>query len=187
MIKNLLINLSLYKQAPPSLIIAYLAKVPLANPFNLVAFNVFFFYLANSFLARIMPGQKLSVLPVGDIESEYKNSDEYQAKLAEKFKMLEECVPNLKGLDTISMLEEAKKYVEYLDVLTKAVKAAMPSHSTRAYPPAQTSNGGTIDPFAPFRKMSGNELQLIINSPKVQQELSSSGIPMFAVYQPSKL
>lgn len=101
-------------------------------------------------------------------------------KLSEKMQGLQKLMPWDTKMDMSTMLEEAHKYVKYLQAQLKALQS-MPPHSSRAFPAAQTSYGGV---FGYLEKLTRSQiLQVLVNSPVTQNVLYSHGFCVFSLEQ----
>jgi hypothetical protein len=101
-------------------------------------------------------------------------------KLSEKMQSLQKLMPWDTKMDMSTMLEEAHKYVKYLQAQLKALQS-MPPHSTWAFHSAQNSCGGV---FGYLGKLTRNQiLRVLVNSPVTQTVLYSHGCCVFSVEQ----
>jgi hypothetical protein len=101
-------------------------------------------------------------------------------KLSEKMQGLQKLMPWDTKMDMSTMLEEAHKYVKYLQAQLKALQS-MPPHSSRAFPSAQISYGGV---FGYLEQLTRSQiLQVLVNSPVTQNVLYSHGFCVFSFEQ----
>ncbi|PON48534.1 Basic helix-loop-helix transcription factor [Parasponia andersonii] len=107
-------------------------------------------------------------------------------KLSDKTRCLQKLLPWDKKMDMATMLEEAYKYVKFLQAQLTALKA-MPNNCPGAdVSVMQSLNGFTDldDEFAGLERLTRNQLlQVLVNSPAVQTKIYSQGCCVYSVEQ----
>ncbi|XP_004487384.1 uncharacterized protein [Cicer arietinum] len=106
-------------------------------------------------------------------------------KLSEKTRCLQKLMPWDKKMDQATLLEEAYKYVKFLQAQFSVLQS-MPSHTTNNYGSGAGAGGGGV--FADLEKLNRNQvLQVLVNSPVAQTKLYSQGHCVFSMEQFSLL
>jgi hypothetical protein len=103
-------------------------------------------------------------------------------KLSEKTRCLQKLMPWDKKMDQATLLEEAYKYVKFLQA-QHSVLQSMPSHSitNNSYGGGGNSGGGV---FGDLEMLNRNQaLQVLVNSPVAQTKLCSQGYCVFSMEQ----
>jgi hypothetical protein len=103
-------------------------------------------------------------------------------KLSEKTRCLQKLMPWDKKMDQATLLEEAYKYVKFLQA-QHSVLQSMPSHSitNNSYGGGGNSGGGV---FGDLEILNRNQaLQVLVNSPVAQTKLCSQGYCVFSMEQ----
>ncbi|GMN58058.1 hypothetical protein TIFTF001_027158 [Ficus carica] len=99
-------------------------------------------------------------------------------KLSDKTRCLQKLLPWDKKMDTATMLEEAYKYVKFLQAQLAALRS-MPAVVSSSS--SSTAGGGC---FGGLGRLNRNQLlQVLVNSPVAQTTLSSRGCCVFSVEQ----
>ncbi|XP_041003428.1 transcription factor bHLH117 [Juglans microcarpa x Juglans regia] len=102
-------------------------------------------------------------------------------KLSEKTQSLRKLMPWDTKMDMATMLEEAHKYVKFLQAQLKALQTMPSSSSFSAFTPAQSLYSGV---FGGLGRLTRNQiLQVLVNSPVAQTMLYSQGCCVFATEQ----
>jgi hypothetical protein len=110
-------------------------------------------------------------------------------KLSEKTRCLQKLMPWDKKMDQATLLEEASKYVKFLQA-QYSVLQSMPSHSTTNNNYGGGGNGGRAGGgvFGDLEMLNRNQaLQVMVNSPVAQTKLCSQGYCVFTMEQFSLL
>ncbi|CAJ2660369.1 unnamed protein product [Trifolium pratense] len=103
-------------------------------------------------------------------------------KLSEKTRCLQKLMPWDKKMDQATLLEEASKYVKFLQA-QHSVLESMPSHSTTNYG-GENGGGATNGVFGDLEMLNRNQaLQVVVNSPVAQTKLCSQGYCVFSMEQ----
>ncbi|KAK4286229.1 hypothetical protein QN277_002815 [Acacia crassicarpa] len=107
-------------------------------------------------------------------------------KLSDKTRCLQKLMPWDKKMDQATLLEEAYKYVKFLQAQFNALQS-MPSHSPflshcgSSHSQSSVQNGGV---FGDLERLNRNQvLQVLVNSPVAQTRLCSQGFCVFSVEQ----
>lgn len=102
-------------------------------------------------------------------------------KVSEKTQSLRKLMPWDTKMDMATMLEEAHKYVKFLQAQLKALQTMPSSSSFSAFTPAQSLYSGV---FGGLGRLTRNQiLQVLVNSPVAQTMLYSQGCCVFAAEQ----
>jgi hypothetical protein len=109
-------------------------------------------------------------------------------KLSEKTRCLQKLMPWDKKMDQATLLEEAYKYVKFLQA-QHSVLQSMPSHSTTNNSYGGGNGGGAGGGvFGDLEMLNRNQaLQVLVNSPVAQTKLCSQGYCVFSMEQFSLL
>ncbi|KAG5140989.1 hypothetical protein JHK84_034757 [Glycine max] len=103
-------------------------------------------------------------------------------KLSEKTRYLQKLMPWDKKMDQATLLEEAYKYVKFLQAQSRVLHS-MPSHS---HSHSQFGQNGAA--FGDLEKLNRSQaLQVLVNSPVAQTMLYSQGFCVFSLEQLSLL
>ncbi|CAJ1956390.1 unnamed protein product [Sphenostylis stenocarpa] len=104
-------------------------------------------------------------------------------KLSEKTRCLQKLMPWDKKMDQGTLLEEAYKYVRFLQAQFRVLQS-MPSHASSSSPSFRQN--GTV--FVDLEKLNRSQLlQVLVNSPVAQTMLYSQGFCVFSLEQLSLL
>ncbi|KAH7842351.1 hypothetical protein Vadar_004290 [Vaccinium darrowii] len=99
-------------------------------------------------------------------------------RISEKIRCLQKLLPWDKKMDMATMLEEAYKYVKFLQAQVSALQS-MPLDSS--FP---TGNTGNASVFGGLGRLNRQQLlQVMVNSPVVQTTLYSKGLCVYSVEQ----
>ncbi|KAL9322544.1 hypothetical protein ACSQ67_010597 [Phaseolus vulgaris] len=105
-------------------------------------------------------------------------------KLSEKTRYLQKLMPWDKKMDQGTLLEEAYKYVRFLQAQFRVLQS-MPSHSSSS---SSSSRQNTAAVFVDLEKLNRSQLlQVLVNSPVAQTMLYSQGFCVFSLEQLSLL
>ncbi|XP_014500688.1 transcription factor bHLH117 [Vigna radiata var. radiata] len=104
-------------------------------------------------------------------------------KLSEKTRCLQKLMPWDKKMDQGTLLEEAYKYVRFLQAQFRVLQS-MPSHSSSSLPSFRQNSAVFVD----LEKLNRSQLlQVLVNSPVAQTMLYSQGFCVFSLEQLSLL
>lgn len=123
-------------------------------------------------------GKAISVIPQSHLARQRRQ------KLSEKTRCLQKLMPWDKKMDQATLLEEAYKYVKFLQAQFSALQS-MPSNCNSHFHNGGTGNGGV---FGDLERLNRNQvLQVLVNSPVAQTMLYSRGSCVFSIEQLSLL
>ncbi|WJX73905.1 hypothetical protein P8452_57630 [Trifolium repens] len=124
-------------------------------------------------------GKSTSLIP------QSKLARQRRQKLSEKTRCLQKLMPWDKKMDQATLLEEAYKYVKFLQA-QHSVLQSMPSHSNNYGGGIGGGAGGGV--FGDLEMLNRNQaLQVLVNSPVAQTKLCSQGYCVFSMEQFSLL
>ncbi|KAG2717107.1 hypothetical protein I3843_03G159200 [Carya illinoinensis] len=133
--------------------------------------------------ASVLPSKRLRLDSTTTTNSQTldKLASRRRQKVSEKTQSLRKLMPWDTKMDMATMLEEAHKYVKFLQAQLKALQTMPSSSSFSAFTPAQSLYSGV---FGGLGRLTRNQiLQVLVNSPVAQTMLYSQGCCVFAAEQ----
>ncbi|KAK9285074.1 hypothetical protein L1049_024259 [Liquidambar formosana] len=123
---------------------------------------------------------KAPVAPVPSLMPQSSLARQRRQRVSDKTRYLQKLMPWDRKMDMATMLEEAYKYVKFLQAQISVLQS-MPSESTFA---AQQNSSGGIGEFGGLGRLNRQQLlQVLVNSPVAQTMLYSQGCCVFSVEQ----
>ncbi|KAK7324766.1 hypothetical protein VNO77_28598 [Canavalia gladiata] len=119
-------------------------------------------------------GKAPSVIPQSNLARQRRQ------KLSEKTRCLQKLMPWDKKMDQATLLEEAYKYVKFLQAQFWVLQS-MPSHSHSHSSPFPNNSGGVLGDLERLNR--SQVLQVLVNSPVAQTMLYSQGFCVFSIEQ----
>ncbi|KAK7272317.1 hypothetical protein RJT34_28832 [Clitoria ternatea] len=121
-----------------------------------------------------------AVTPTGTMIPQSNLARQRRQKLSEKTRCLQKLMPWDKKMDQGTLLEEAYKYVKFLQAQL-CVLRSMPSHSQGSAYLGGVENGGV---FGELEKLNRRQvLEVLVNSGVAQTMLYSQGLCVFSIEQ----
>ncbi|URE27679.1 Helix-loop-helix DNA-binding domain [Musa troglodytarum] len=111
-------------------------------------------------------------------------SRQRRKKISDRTRIIESLMPWERRMDTGSMLEEAYKYIRFLQTQV-AVLRSMPTAAEFSAAPVSSGRGGGLGGLERLNRQQ--MLQVVVNSRRVQEKLYERGLCVFSVEQVASL
>ncbi|XP_009417410.2 transcription factor bHLH117 [Musa acuminata AAA Group] len=111
-------------------------------------------------------------------------SRQRRKKISDRTRIIESLMPWERRMDTGSMLEEASKYIRFLQTQVAALRS-MPTAAEFSAAPVSSGRGGGLGGLERLNRQQ--MLQVVVNSRRVQEKLYERGLCVFSVEQVASL